>query len=97
MGVNEAISAQIGVVKYLNKIESKIDIGKPKNKTYRQQDIHLNNLLMEFGKDNSIKMLKNNSFKYKGTFSPFMENCKAVQENWNLFKIWIIDKYGVLR
>lgn len=95
MGVYDAIRAGNGVINFLNSNEDKIDIGKPKTKSYRQQEIHLNNLLLEFGKQNNIKLLKNNSTKYKGSFSPFMENSKKIQENWNLFKEWIFNNYKI--
>lgn len=95
MGVYDAIRASNGVISYLNKNADKIDIGKPKRKTYRAQDEHLNNLLIEFGKAHNHKMEKNNSPKYKGSYSPFMSNCQTVQANWSLFKKWLIDNYGV--
>ena len=94
MGVYEAIKAGNGVINFLNANESKINIGKPKTKSHRQQEIHLNNLLIEFGKENNIKMLKNNSSKYKGSFSPFLSNSIKVQKNWNLFKSWIFNNYN---
>ena len=94
MGVYEAIKAGNGVINFLNANESKINIGKPKTKSHRQQEIHLNNLLIEFGKENNIKMLRNNSSKYKGSFSPFLSNSIKVQKNWNLFKSWIFNNYN---
>jgi hypothetical protein len=94
MGVYQAIKAGNGVINFLNANESKIDIGKPKTKSHRQQEIHLNNLLIEFGKENNIKMLKNNSSKYKGSFSPFFSNSIEVQNNWSLFRAWIFDNYS---
>jgi len=94
MGVHEAIRAGNGVISFLNLNESKIDIGKPKTKSHRQQEIHLNNLIIEFGKKNNIKMLRNNSSKYKGDFSPFFSNCIKVQNNWILFRSWIFDNYS---
>jgi hypothetical protein len=93
MGVYDAIRASNGVINYLNSNEDKLDIGKPKNKSYRQQEIHLNNLLLKFGKEKGIKLLKNNSPKYKGSFSPFMANCQNIQENWTLFREWLFNNY----
>lgn len=95
MGVYDAIRASNGVTSYLNRISDKIDIGKPKKKTYRAQDEHLNNILRQFGKDYNIQMLKNNSPNYKGSFNPFMANCEKVQDNWELFKEWLMSKYGI--
>lgn len=94
MSVYDAIRASNGVINFLNSNADKIDIGKPKTKSYKQQDIHLNNLLLKFGKDKNIKLLKNNSPKYKGNFSPFMQNCIVIQENWALFKEWLFKNYS---
>jgi len=95
MGVYDAIRASNGIVNFLNSIEDKIDIGKPKNKSHRQQDIHLNNLLLSFGKAKGIKLMKNNSFKYKGSFSPFMLNCEIIQEHYKEFKEWLFETYKI--
>jgi len=94
MGVYDAIRAGNGVISFLNANESKIDIGKPKIKSHRQQEIHLNNLIIKFGEENNIKMIKNNSPKYKGDFSPFFSNCIEVQNNWFLFRNWIFENYS---
>jgi hypothetical protein len=94
MGVYEAIRAGNGVLSFLNANESKIDIGKPKTKSHSQQEIHLNNLIIKFGEDNEIKMIRNNSPKYKGNFSPFFSNCIEVQNNWVLFRKWIFENYS---
>jgi hypothetical protein len=93
MGVYEAIRAGNGVIGFLNANESKIDIGKPKNKSHKQYQIHLNNIIIKFGEENNIKMLKNNSSKYKGSFSPFFTNCIDVQNNFSLFTYWIFKNY----
>lgn len=89
MGVRDAIRAYNGLVHYINKF----DIGKPKRKTYRAHDEYLNNMLIKFGKEHNILMEKNNSPKYKGSYSPVMSNAQRVQENWQLFTKWINDNY----
>jgi hypothetical protein len=95
MGVYEAIRAGNGVIGFIEANKNKIDIGKPINKSHKQQQIHLNNLIIKFGKENNIKMLKNNSSKYKGNFSPFFTNCIDVQNNFKLFTYWIFENYKI--
>lgn len=92
MGINDAIRAYNGVTNWLNNQEN-VDLGKPKRKTYRAQDEYLNNILKEFGKEHNLDMYKNNSPKYKGSFSPVMTNCIVIQENWKDFKKWINKNY----
>lgn len=96
MSVYDAIRAANGVTSYINSQSKKIDIGKPKNKSYRQQEIHLNNLLLKFGSDNGIKLLKNNNRNYKGSFSPYMSNCKIIQENFKLFTKWLDNNFSII-
>lgn len=93
MGVRDAVIAYNGVANWLNNQEN-IDIGKPKRKTCRAQEEYLNNILIQFGKDNNIKMERNNSPSYKGSYSPVMSNCIRVQENFKLFREWIINNYS---
>ena len=91
MGVYTAIRALNGVTNYINK--NNIDIGKPKKKTYRAIDEHLNSVFHKFGNENNIKMEKNNSRNYRGSYSPVASNAIKVQENWELFKQWLSDNY----
>lgn len=93
MGVRDSIRAYNGVINWCN--NNNINLGRPKKGTYRAADQHLNNIFREFGKAHAIKMCKNNSRGYKGTFSPAMANCVRIQENWELFKTWIQENYGV--
>jgi hypothetical protein len=95
MGVYDAIRAGNGVINYLNTNEDKLDVGKPKNNSYKQQYIHLNNLLLKFGKDHNIKLMRNNSPKYRGNFSPFLENSREIQPHWGLFKEWLVKNYSI--
>ena len=90
MGVRAAIRAGNGVINYLNKYYT---IGKPKSNSFKQQEVFLNNLLLKFGKENNIKLMKNNASKYKGNFSPFMANCMEIQEHWSLFTKWLKENY----
>ena len=92
MSVRDSIRAYNGVANWLNS-QDNIDLGKPKRKTYRAQDEHLNNILIRFGKENELKMEKNNSPRYRGTYSPVMTNCKMVQAHFSLFKKWIFENY----
>lgn len=92
MGVNDAIRAYNGVVNWINK-QNNLNLPQPKNKSYKQHDINFNNILIQFGKENNIKMERNNKPKYKGNYNPGMSNCIEVQNNWKLFKEWIIKKY----
>ena len=94
MGIRDSLRASNGVINWLNKQSDKIDIGQPKRKSYRATDEHLNNLLIEFGKCNNLKMEKNNSPKYKGCYSPFVSNCVIIQANFELFKEWLINNYS---
>ncbi len=95
MGVIDKIRASNGVVNFFNKHGDKLTLGKPKRKSARAQEEHLNNILIRFGKDNNISMLKNNSPKYEGSHGPFLDNCYRVQENWNLFVNWLFKKYSI--
>lgn len=92
MSAKDSIRAYNGVANWLNK-QDNIDLGKPKRKTYRAHEEHLNNILIRFGKENNLKMEKNNSPKYKGTYSPAMSNCRVVQAHFGLFKKWIFENY----
>lgn len=93
MGVYDAMRASNRVVNYINSQQDKIDIDEPKTKSRRQQYIHLNKLLLKFGKEKGIELLKSNSPKYKGSFSPFMANCESIQEHFADFKLWLIENY----
>lgn len=92
MGLKDSIRAYNGIVNWLNNQEN-INLGKPKKKTYRAKDEHLNNILIKFGVENKLKMEENNSPRYKGSYSPVMSNCVIVQSNFNLFTQWIINNY----
>jgi hypothetical protein len=90
MGVNDAIRAYNGLINYLN---NKVDVGKPKKRTHRAYDEYLNNILIKFGKDHNITMAKNNSPRYKGSYSPVMSNARRVQANWSDFVKWLDIHY----
>tara|TARA_R110000796_G_scaffold181330_1_gene297879 strand:+ start:30227 stop:30505 length:279 start_codon:yes stop_codon:yes gene_type:complete len=92
MGVRDSIRAYNGVISWINK--NNIELGTPKKKSYRALDEHLNGIWIKFGKDHDIKMTRNNSKGYKGSFSPQMANCCRIQENWNAFTKWIKENYG---
>lgn len=91
MGVYQAIRASNGVRGWLNK--NNFDLGKPKKKSYRALDEHFNSILIKFGKENNIKMERNNSPGYKGDYNPSLSNCITIQNNWNVFTKWIKDNY----
>ena len=90
MGVRDSIRAYNGVIAYINK--HNIDLGKPKKKSRRAVDEHLNSVWREFGKEFNLEMSKNNRPGYKGSFSPQMYNCIVIQDNWSDFKKWV-EKY----
>jgi hypothetical protein len=87
MGVKDKIRAFNGVSNYINR--HSIDIGKPKRKSFRALDEHINNVFIKFGKEHNIPMTGNNSLRYKGQHSPVMDNAIIVQEHWKLFTKWI--------
>lgn len=89
MGVRDSIRAYNGVITWLNGF----DLGKPKKKSYRARDEYLNNIFIKFGKEHNIEMENNNSRGYKGSYNPMMSNCCNIQNNWQLFKDWIIKNY----
>ena len=90
MGVRDAVRASNGVLNFINRF----DVGKPKRNSHRQIEIHLNNILLKYGKDIGFtEFTKNNSFKYKGSFSPFAENCRYIQSDFEKFANWMNDNY----
>lgn len=93
MSVNDAIRAYNGVVNFIN--NNNFNIGQPKRKTYRAKEEYLNGILHKFGRDHNLKMEKNNSPRYKGTYSPCMSNCITIQNNWKLFVKWLKENYTV--
>lgn len=86
MGVNDAIRAYNGVITWINK--NNFDLGEPKKKSHRGIDQHLNAIFRKFGQEHNIEMRKDNTPRYKGSFSPMMSNCIRIQDNWKEFKEW---------
>lgn len=95
MGVTDSIRAYNGVIGYINK--NNIDLGEPEKKSHRALDQHLNGIWRKFGKEHNIKMIKNNSRGYKGSFNPMMANCQNIQENWGIFIKWIKENYDSIQ
>jgi hypothetical protein len=91
MNVNDAISAYNGVISWVN--SNKYDFGKPKKKSHRAIDQHLNAVFRQFGKEHNIQMEKNNSPGYKGSYNPMMSNCIEIQKHWSEFKLWVKKTY----
>ena len=91
MGVNNSIRAYNGAISWIN--NNDYDLGKPEKKFYRSVERHLNKIFISFGKEHNIKMEKDNSPKYKGSYSPMMSNCQDIQQNWELFTTWIKKNY----
>lgn len=92
MSVNDKIRCYNGVINWLE--SNSIDIGKPKKKTHRAIEEHINNILIKFGKDNSIEMIPNNKKNYRGSYSPSLSNAVTVSKHFQLFTNWIMKNYG---
>lgn len=90
MSVVDKIRATNGIVNYLQKF----DIGKPRNKSHRAYDEHINSVLIKYCKEFKIKYVKNNSPKYKGSYQPVVDNAYTVQSNFKQFAEWVKSNYG---
>ena len=102
MHVDDLIRYYNGMVNWI--YSQNVEINKPTQKPVKdynsksarhfiKYDNYLNKILLRFGKENNIKMTKCNSYGYKGSFRPILHNCEVVQENWFLFKKWILQNY----
>lgn len=92
MSVNDKIRAYNGVITYL----SKFDIGKPRTKSYRSYDEHINNILIDFLKSIGVRCVKNNSPKYRGSYQPVLDNSCDAQEHFSKFASYIKNRYNKL-
>ena len=81
-----------------------VDIEKPQPQLFREYntiahkkflkyDFYLHKIILRFGKENNLKMVKENGKGYRGKYRPILHNCEVVQENWGLFKKWILENY----
>ena len=93
MSIVHKINNYNAMVSFINQY----DIGKPKKRTHRSWDNYLNAILWKFANDNEIKgLVKDNKPNYKGSYSPVLSNAGIIQDNWKLFRIWIIKNYKKL-
>lgn len=74
-----------------------VDFGKPKNKSHKQWDIFINSILLKFGDDHDIKMVKGKTHHYhkNGVYSTLYDNSAIVQEHFKDFKKWVLKNYSI--
>lgn len=81
-----------------------VDIEKPQPQLFREYntiahkkflkyDFYLHKIILRFGKENNLKMVRENGKGYRGKHRPILHNCEVVQENWDLFKKWVLENY----